>query len=81
MQVTVAFEGTVEGHLALVEEPLVVLGLTGGAWVGLAQGDELADISVLVPLELGPVQRNRGRVFMIGWEEGANTVLRTDLGV
>ena len=41
-------------HPVAVEESLVVLGLAGGAGVGHAQRDELADVSVLVPLQLGP---------------------------
>ena len=54
------------GHLALVEEPLVILGVTGGAGVGLAQGDELTDVSVLVPLQFGPVRgHKREPVFKI----------------
>lgn len=50
-------------HLALVEEPLVVLGIAGRPGVGLSQSDQLADVSVLVSLQLGPARANtpRGR--------------------
>lgn len=46
-------------NLALIEESLVILGLTGGARVGHAQSDELADIPVLVSLQLGPGAREQ----------------------
>ena len=39
---------------AVVEQPLVILGLAGGAGVGHTQRDELTDVSVLVSLQLGP---------------------------
>lgn len=45
-------------NLALIEESLVVLGLAGGTWVGHAQSDELADVPVLVPLQLRPEAEN-----------------------
>lgn len=46
-------------NLALIEEPLVVLHLAGGTRVGLAQSDELADVPVLVSLQLRPGTKKR----------------------
>lgn len=41
-------------YSALIKESLVVLGLAGGSGVGHAQSDELADVPLLVSLQLGP---------------------------
>lgn len=48
-------------HLALIEKSLVVLSVAGGARVGHAQSDELADVPVLVPLQLRPVAERKVR--------------------
>ncbi len=37
-------------YLALIEESLVILSLTGGTRVWLAQGNELTDVPVLISL-------------------------------
>lgn len=42
--------GVTCSNLALIEESLVILGLTGGTWVGYAKSYELTDVPVLVSL-------------------------------
>lgn len=39
---------------ALVKEALIILSLARDTWVGLTQGDQLTDVSVLVPLQFRP---------------------------
>lgn len=49
----------IHSNLALIEESLVVLGLTRGTRVGYAQSDDLTDVPVLVSLQLRPGTENK----------------------
>lgn len=52
------FESLWACYLALIEKPLVVLNITGGAGIWLTQSNELTDVSVLISLQLRPGRTN-----------------------